>query len=99
MYGVKHTNLAKLYVSALSLEKTSSAARQLLEWKRPTASREGTGDLATVVYSVVRNRCLAEHPTLTVCTRRRAYGTHRPFCVGRRGGIKLFLRICGLLCA
>ncbi|KAJ4457452.1 putative DNA ligase 4 [Paratrimastix pyriformis] len=66
MYRVKHTNLAKLYVSALSLERTSSVARQLLEWKKPTASREGTGDLASVVFHVVSTRCLAEQPTMTV---------------------------------
>ena len=54
-YGMKENVLAKMYVSILTISVNSNHARQMLQWRRPTAGR-GAGDFAAVIEDALQHR-------------------------------------------
>ncbi|CAO3611470.1 unnamed protein product [Cunninghamella echinulata] len=68
MYGVKEAKIAKAYIDALNLAKNSDDAYNLLKWKLPSMSHKAksTGDFASIVYDVIKNRSTVTKATQTV---------------------------------
>ena len=58
-YKLKQKKLADLYVDIMGMDKNSTDARTITEWKRPSSGlqRSEQGNFPEVMYSVLKNRC------------------------------------------
>lgn len=56
MFGIKETVLAKIYVELLGLSPKHADGHRLLSWKAPTTTNAVSGDFATVLIDVMKNR-------------------------------------------
>ncbi|TIC05792.1 ATP-dependent DNA ligase [Wallemia mellicola] len=56
MFGIKEAVLAKIYVELLALSKDHKDGHRLLSWKAPTAGNFVSGDFASVLVDVMKNR-------------------------------------------
>ena len=71
-YGLKQAMVAKTYVQALHLGKTSEAASRLINWKDPSkaqgveASRMIVGDFGTILEDVLKSRVRTEFSEATL---------------------------------
>jgi len=71
-YGLKQAMVAKTYVQALHLDKSSEAASRLINWKDPSkaqgveASRMIVGDFGTILEDVLRSRVRSEFSEVTL---------------------------------
>ncbi|KAL7418092.1 ATP dependent DNA ligase domain-containing protein [Mrakia frigida] len=68
VYGLKEQALAKCYIKVLGLDaKKTEAGRRLTQWKQPTGKdNQVTGDFASVLYEVVKERSDVSKSTLTI---------------------------------
>ena len=63
-YGIKQASIAKAYIEALQLSKTSVDAQRLLKWKDPSkafgveSSKIISGDFCTILEDVLKTRVL-----------------------------------------
>lgn len=65
-YGMKETNIAKMYVRILGISERSEDGFRLLHWRRPSSNTEA-GDFANAVYLSLLNRC-QDRCTLTIAS-------------------------------
>lgn len=64
-YGIKEFTLAKLLIEIFCLDKNSSDAKKLLNYRSPNSASAEAGDFASVAYFVLKNRS-PENGMLTV---------------------------------
>ncbi|GAA95437.1 hypothetical protein E5Q_02090 [Mixia osmundae IAM 14324] len=66
-YGLKENNLAKVYTKALNLDKDTSAAQRLRDWKNPTqGGKARAGDFASIAKEVIQERSGVTEHVLTI---------------------------------
>jgi DNA ligase-4 len=71
-YGLKQATIAKLYVTALHLDKESEDAKRLLNWKDPTKaqgvelSKLVSGDFGMILEEVLKSRVTSDTSKFTI---------------------------------
>ncbi|KAF9071362.1 DNA ligase 4 [Rhodocollybia butyracea] len=65
-YGLKETNLAKVYLKLIGAKNSDDAGRQLLGWKKPTEKNKSSGDFPGVLFDVVYKRSSVLEGSLTI---------------------------------